>query len=95
MIIFPKSLKLEDCEAVIESINESNDCDELLLPVETAKYAFGGLALAIQASIAWGRKSEGRKLLLRESNKPIEDQIDEVIKRPHKFAAAMFAKSIS
>jgi hypothetical protein len=94
MITFPKSISIEACEKLLKDINQANSESDLLLPVDTAKYAFGGLALAIQVSIAWGRKSEGRKLLLRESNKPVEDQIDEVIKRPHKFAAAMFAKSI-
>lgn len=94
MIIFPKSISIETCEELLDNITKHNTDDALLLPVETAKYAFGGLATAIQAAITWGRKSSSKKLLLRESNKSV-DQMDEIINRPHKFTAAMFSKSIS
>lgn len=94
MVNFPKSLTIVACEELIKNINNEEVDDALLLPVDTAKYAFGGLASAIQAAITWGRKSNNRKLMLRESKKPHEDSIEEVIKRPHKFTAAMFAKSI-
>lgn len=94
MVNFPKSLTIAACEELIKKINNEGDEDALLLPVDTAKYAFGGLASAIQASITWGRNSNSRKLILRKGLKPDEDSIEEVIKRPHKFTAAMFAKSI-
>lgn len=93
-MIFPKSLTIAACEDFIRSINNKGNDDVLTLPVDTAKYAFGGLAIAIQAATTWGRKSNTRKLMLRESQKSDETQIEEVIKRPHKFTAAMFAKSI-
>lgn len=95
MITFPKSISIEACEKFLKEINQANSECDLLLPVDTAKYAFGGLASAIQAAITWGRKSNSRKLLIRESNKSVDDQIDEIINRPHKFTAAMFSKSIS
>lgn len=94
MVNFPKSLTIAACEELIKNINNEGEEDALLLPVNTAKYAFGGLASAIQAAITWGRNSNSRKLILRKSLKPDEDPIEEVIKRPHKFTAAMFAKSI-
>jgi hypothetical protein len=94
MTTFPKSLKIVACEHLIKSINEVEEDDELWLPVDTAKYAFGGLASAIQAAITWGRKSNSRKIMLRKSQKPHESQINEVINRPHKFTAAMLSKSI-
>ena len=94
MMSFPKSLTIVACEELIKSINNESDGDALLLPVETTKYAFGGLASAIQAAITWGRKSNNRKLMLRESQKSHADQIEEVINRPHKFTAAMLAKTV-
>lgn len=93
-MIFPKSLTITACEEVIKNINNESGDDALLLPVDTSKYAFGGLASAIQAAITWGRNSSSRKLILRKILQSNEDLIKEVIKRPHKFTAAMFAKSI-
>lgn len=93
MIELPKSLTVENCEKVLCKL-ETKSCDELLLPVETAKFAFAGMASAIQAVITWGRRSPKRLLRLRHSNKDLAEQIEEVMRRPHKFTAAMFAKSI-
>jgi hypothetical protein len=95
MITFPKSISIEACEKLLKDINQGNSESDLLLPVDTAKYAFGGLASAIQSAITWGRKSSSRKLLIRESKKSVAEQINEIINRPHKFTAAMFSKSIS
>ncbi len=95
MITFPRSISIEACEKLLKDINQINTEDALLLPVDTAKYAFGGLASAIQTAITWGRKSRSRKMLIRESNKSVEDQINEIINRPHKFTAAMFSNSIA
>lgn len=94
-IIFPKTLTIDACEKVIKTISDSDVIDDLVLPVETTKFAFGGLAAAIQAVNTWGRKSASRKLILKESIKPEEERIAEVINRPHQFAAAMMAKDIS
>lgn len=95
MIAFPKSITIDACEKIIKSINQEANVDVVTLPVDTAKYAFGGLASAIQAVMTWGRKSSERQLLLRKSNKVGEEPIEELIRRPHKFTATMFAKSIS
>lgn len=94
MINFPKSLTIDACEEVIKSIDESGSDEDLLLPVDTAKSAFGGLACAIQAVNSWGRKSKDRRLVLKETKETEIERIDEIIKRPHKLAAAMWAKSI-
>lgn len=93
MIEFPRSLTIEACEGVIRTVSESTQDDELQLPVDTSRAAFGGLAAAIQAINTWGRSSQRRRLLLRHSVS--NNEIDEAIRRPHKFAAAMYAKSIA
>jgi len=94
-ISFPKSLTIDACEEVIKTIADSDAIDDLVLPVDTTKFAFGGLATAIQAVNTWGRKSINRKLILKESIKPEEERIAEVVNRPHQFSAAMLAKDIS
>ncbi|CAH1906105.1 conserved hypothetical protein [Candidatus Nitrotoga sp. HW29] len=94
-IIFPKNLTIDACEEVIKTIADSDAIDDLVLPVDTTKFAFGGLATAIQAVNTWGRKSINRKLILKESIKPEEERIAEVVNRPHQFSAAMLAKDIS
>lgn len=92
--IFPKALSIDACENIIKSINESAGDEALMLPVDTSKFAFGGLATAIQAINTWARISTSRKLIIRESSDKEEDRINEIVKRPHKFSAAMFAKEI-
>ena len=93
MIALPKSLTVENCEKVLNKF-EQTPSDKLELPVETARFAFAGMATAIQAAITWGRRSSTRLLHLRKSSKSLDEQIDEVVRRPHKFTAAMFAKSV-
>lgn len=94
MISFPKSITIEACEAFIRSLESNGISNELQLPVGTTGYAtsFGGLASAIQAMNTWVRQSEQRKLWLSSSTS--NDEIEDLIQRPHKFAAAMSAKSI-
>lgn len=94
-IIFPKNLTIDACEEVIKTIGDSDEIGDLVLPVDTTKFAFGGLATAIQAVNTWGRKSISRKLILKESIKSEEARIAEVVNRPHQFSAAMLAKDIS
>ena len=92
---FPKKITIDACERFLGKLSKSEGIDDALqLPVATSGYAssFGGLAGAIQAVNSWVRQSDGRVLSLRASD--AKNQIDEVIKRPHKFAAAMMAKSI-
>lgn len=93
MIAMPKSLTIEQCEALIEKLGEFPD-ESLELPVETAKFAFAGMAAAVQAAITWGRNNKKRELILKKSIKSIDDQTDEIIRRPHKFTAAMFSQTI-
>lgn len=95
MINFPGKITIEACEETIAHLVNGENAGDLLLPVRTAGYAnsFGGLATAIQAVNTWARLSETRRLQLSQS--AVGDEIEDLIKRPHKFAAAMFAKSIS
>jgi len=90
----PKSLTINACESVLSKIVE-NESVSLELPVESSRFSFAGMATAIQAAITWGRTSSSGALHLRETTKPNEYQIDEVLKMPHKFVAAMMAKSIT
>ncbi|MDP3270232.1 MAG: hypothetical protein U1D69_14315 [Polynucleobacter sp.] len=95
MINFPGKITIEACEKAIAQMINGETTGDLHLPVGTAGYAnsFGGLATAIQAVNTWARLSETRKLEL--SQRAASDEIEDIIKRPHKFVAAMFAKSIS
>ncbi|MCS0382813.1 hypothetical protein ND925_08480 [Vibrio diabolicus] len=94
MITLPVSLSLEKIEAVIDEIYRVDQA-ELELPVQTKHIAFGGYAAAIQAVNTWARKHSERSLLVKESKSGIEDSIENVIKYPHKFTAAMMAKNIT
>ena len=95
MINFPKSITIETCEQFLAEIVNNRCPDALQLPVGTVGYAssFGGLASAIQAVNTWARLSKTRTLALSQS--VANDEIENMVKRPHKFVAAMFAKSIS
>lgn len=89
---FPKSMGIAACEKFIAKLGKMAPSEALQLPVGTTHYAFGGLASAVQAANTWARVSENRVLALRESS--VKDEIEEVMQRPHKFVAAMSAKSI-
>lgn len=91
---FPKTITIQACEAFLEKLLKAEDT-VLELPVETKSFAFGGLASAIQAINTWVRCSERRALVLRASASDSQAPINEVIDRPHKFAAAMCAKTIT
>ena len=95
MINFPANITVDACEKTIADMVDEESANVLLLPVGTAGYAnsFGGLASAIQAVNTWARLSNTRTLALSQS--VANDEIEDLIKRPHKFVAAMFAKSIS
>ncbi len=90
---FPKSVTIDACEKFLAKLVSHQDNKSLVLPVGTSRYAFGGLASAIQAINTWARKQDERVLTLRQSDG--KSEIEELIQRPHKFAAAMFAKSIA
>ncbi|MCB6185088.1 hypothetical protein LIN78_16190 [Leeia sp. TBRC 13508] len=95
MINFPKTITIEACEKTIADIINGKSASVLRLPVGTTGYAssFGGLASAIQVINTWARLSDTRALALNKSVS--NDEIEDLIKKPHKFVAAMFAKSIS
>lgn len=91
---FPKQITIEACEQFLSELVKKAEVDsQILLPVGTSKYAFGGLASAIQTINSWARRCHERQLVLRSAE--AANEIEELIKRPHKFTAAMYAKSIT
>lgn len=88
---FPKSITIEACEKFIDKLQDKTQ-ETLLLPVNTTSTAFGGLASAIQAVNTWVRLNDIRKVEIRDS--AVTSVLEELILRPHKFSAAMMAKSI-
>ncbi len=89
---FPKSVTIDACEKFLTKLVQNKGVEPLLIPVGNSGYAFGGLVSAIQAVNTWARSSKKRSLAVRPSRS--KDEIAELIQRPHKFAAAMSAKSI-
>lgn len=88
---FPKSISIDASEKYLTSL-EVNEGDDLCFPVGTTNYAFGGLAAAIQAVNTWVRRSETRRISLRSSD--VVDVVEDLVSKPHKFVAAMSARSI-
>jgi hypothetical protein len=93
MITLPASLQIDKIEDVISKICEAQNNQELELPVASAKFAFGGYAAAIQAVNTWASLNETRAVVVRSSVAELETQLNNVVKAPHKFTAAMMAKS--
>jgi len=95
MINFPGNITIDACEKTIAELLSGESADVLQLPVITAGYAssFGGLASAIQAVNTWARLSNIRALKLSPSE--VNNATEDLIKKPHKFVAAMYARSIS
>ncbi len=92
---FPKSLTIELCEEFIRRLAEEGLEDPVLtLPVETTKSDFSGYASAIQAINTWKSKSKSRRVFLRSSVASEAEQIFDLIRKPHKFCAAMYAKTL-
>lgn len=92
LLPLPKSLTIDACEQFLLKLEKADE-DDLQLPAGTSTYAFGGLAAAIQAVNTWARKSNSRTLELRHSEK--NDEIEELLGKPHKFSAAMSARHIA
>jgi len=90
---FPKTITIDKCEKLIKELHQ-NEVDDLELPAETVRFAFGGLATAIQAINTWCRKSQTRHLFIKNNISTNAEKVDEIIARPHKFSAAMMARSI-
>lgn len=93
MITLPKTISTDACEKFLLQLANKKDVESLQLPVDTTSYAFGGIASAVQSVNTWARVSETRQLILKQSAS--RDEIEEVMKNPQKFVAAMYAKSIS
>lgn len=91
---FPKSIDIDTCEEFLEALEAHEVVEPLQLPVGTSGYAssFGGLASAIQAANSWVRFDQDRLLTVRPSKSC--DELDELIRKPHKFVAAMSSKGI-
>ncbi len=89
---FPKTITIEACEQFMVKLQSGGE-QILELPVDTFAPAFGGLASAVQAANTWVRAGEQRQVLIRPSAK--RDVLADILERPHKFAAAMCAKSIT
>lgn len=92
-IHLPKTLTFDACEKFIREVSACPD-SSLVLPNETKGSAFGGMAAAIQAVGTWGRKSNSRQLIIKDSSRSEEDRVEEIVNKPHKFAAAMLSNSI-
>lgn len=93
MIAFPASLHIDKIEAVLSKICAAQDNQELELPVASKDIAFGGYAAATQAVNTWASLNEARELLVKPSLAELEELFASVVKAPHKFTAAMMAKS--
>lgn len=89
----PRSISVQSCESFLDKML-SGEIDDLTIALDSQKQSFAGLASTIQAAITWGRKSANSNLKIPSTEKSLDDLIDEIIKRPHNFTAAMFSKSI-
>ena len=90
---FPKSVTIDACEQFLADLHSKEGELPLTLPKGNAHYAFGGLAGAIQAVNTWVRGRNQRSLVLRSGD--VSGWVQELLNRPHKFVAAMSAKSIT
>ncbi len=95
MITLPASLNIEKIEDVISKICEGQSNPELELPISSKGFAFGGYAAAIQAVNTWASNNEKRELIVKPSSLEVEEQLEHIVKYPHKFTAAMMAKKVS
>ncbi|WP_345853128.1 hypothetical protein [Shewanella algae] len=93
MVTLPASLTIEKIEDFISRICEGQSNQELALPISSKDLAFGGYAAAIQAVNTWARFNEKRELVIKASSAEIEEQLANIVKSPHKFTAAMMAKT--
>jgi len=92
---FPTELTIDECERFVDGLKLSSNLETLHLPVEASKSLFGGMAAAIQAVNTWARLSESREIALGGNAEGVEKYVDDVLVKPHKFCAAMYARRIS
>ena len=95
MVTLPASLNIEKIEDVISKICGGENNQELELSISSKGLAFGGYAAAIQAINTWASFNEKRELVIKASSAEVEEQLANIVKSPHKFTAAMMAKTAS
>jgi hypothetical protein len=88
----PTSLAISDSEKVLSDLSEN--VGDLSTVKDWSNISFSGIATAIQTAITWGKRSESKVLFLPKTQQDLNDTINDLINKPHKFVAAMFAKSI-
>lgn len=92
MISLPASLALDKIEDFQKKLDKLDYLDTLQIPVGSNKFAFGGLASAIQSVNTWASLSNERKVVIKPSVKTKNEALDDIIAQPHKFTALMMAK---
>jgi hypothetical protein len=92
MISLPASLNLKKLKEFQEKLVQSHHEGELEIPVGSSKFAFGGLASAIQSVNTWAHLTSLRKVIIRPSVKTKHESLNDIIAQPHKFTALMMAK---
>lgn len=93
-ITFPAKLTIDECEKFTERLLSDGDSEELVLPIDADAPSFGGLASAAQSIMTWGRASPSRNLRIKGGIGQLESLVERTLTRPHKFCAAMMARSI-
>lgn len=92
---FPGQLTEDKCEDFTKKLSESDTGTKIVeIPISSAKSALGGYASAIQSLITAFREKPQAELHYGGKIENQNEIITEIINKPHKFAAAMFAKSI-
>lgn len=89
----PKSIAISESEKVIAGL--SGSVGDLNVVKDWGDVGFSGIATAVQAVITWGKRSGTRNLVLPKTEQNLSETIDDLLNKPHKFVAAMFARSIS
>lgn len=94
MISLPASLDLDKLDNFIKVLEESDSVKALQIPVGNSKFAFGGIASAIQSVNTWANNNNERKVVIKPSVKSKHDALEDIIEQPHKFTALMMAREI-
>jgi hypothetical protein len=93
VITFPKELQINTLEATLQEINQSPS--DLMIPIAAKSSYFGGLSSAIQCINTWVRFCSDKKLIFKESIKPFDEQLKNIVNQQYKFSGALMAKSIT
>lgn len=89
----PSFLMIPSCEKALANLAEE-EVGDLTLPAGTKKFAFAGIASAVQLALTWGRRSSTRSIELKGTSAKVDERIRDVLNQPHKFVAAMFSRSV-